>query len=170
MKNYANRLDVKGTCQYVFPSANCKAGRRSRWHVAASLRDALSWPPKSVKRWDGGNGRPPWPQDWPDGGRLSCSWRQGPPNPLWRRRSACNARWSATGPSGFSPSAWMTWRTPLAVEPKKGYGHCYDRTWQREFLTFLEALDAEVDEHIRTVHLVCGHASTRHGKEVRKWL
>ena len=52
----------------------------------------------------------------------------------------------------------------------KVYGHGYDRKRQREFLTCLEALDVEVDEHIRTIHLVCDHVSTHHGKEVRKWL
>jgi hypothetical protein len=322
MKNYANWLDVKGTCRYVFPSANCKARRRSLWHVAASLRYALSWPPKSVKRWNGGNGQPPLPQDWPDGGGLSYYWRQGPPNPLWHRRSACNAPWSANGPNVFSPSVWMASRTPLAVGPKgvfppevaihvvhlacerpdlvgrslsqwdcaelarqlitegivedisastvrrilaahqlkpwrqhlwlypkhprdaafyatvaelidlytrplradeivlsldektslqprprpsltlparphhlpnrveheykragalnlfaafdtrsgKVYGHSYDRKRQRECIAFLEAVDVEVDEHVRTIHLVCDNVSTHHGKEVRKWL
>ena len=52
----------------------------------------------------------------------------------------------------------------------KVYGHCYDRKRQREFLTFLEAVEVEVDEHIRTIHLVCDNVSTHHGKEVRKWL
>jgi len=28
----------------------------------------------------------------------------------------------------------------------------------------------EVDEHIRTLHLVCDHVSAPHGKKVRKWL
>ena len=321
MKNYANWLDVKGMCRYVFPRANCKARRRSRWHVAASLRYALSWPPKSVTRWNGGNGRPPVPQDWPDGGRFSYYWRQGPPNPLWRRRSACNAPWSASGPHAFSPSVWTASRTPLAVGPTgvfppevaihvvrlacerpdmlsrslspwdgaelarqlitegivedisastvrrilaapqlkpcrqhlgldpkhpraaafyatvaelidlytrplradeivlsrdektslqprprpsltlparphhlpnrvehedkragalpllaafdtrsgKAYGHAYDRKRQREFIAVLEAVEVEVDEHIRTIHLVCDHVSTHQGQEVRQW-
>ena len=290
--------------------------------MAASLRYVLSSPLKSVRRWNGGNGRPPLPPAWPDGGRLSCYWRQGSPNPLWRRRSACNAPWSASGPNVFSPSAWTASRTPLAVGPKgvfppevaihvvrlacerpdmlsrslsqwdchelarqliaegiveeisastvrrilaahqlkpwrhqlwlhpkhprdatfyatvaelidlytrhlrademvlsvdektslqprprpsptlparphhlpnrveheykragalnlfaafdtrsgKVYGHCYDRKRQWEFIAFLEAVDVEVDEHIRTIHLVCDNVSTHHGKEVRKWL
>jgi DNA-binding Lrp family transcriptional regulator len=50
------------------------------------------------------------------------------------------------------------------------YGHCYDRKRQREFMAFLEAVDVEVDEHIRTIHLVCDNVSTHHGKESRKWL
>jgi transposase len=50
------------------------------------------------------------------------------------------------------------------------YGHCYDRTRQREFIAFLEAVDVEVDEHIRTIHLVCDNVSTHHGKEVGKWV
>jgi hypothetical protein len=36
----------------------------------------------------------------------------------------------------------------------KVYGHCYDRKRQQEFLAFLQAVDVEVDEHIRTIHLV----------------
>jgi transposase len=50
------------------------------------------------------------------------------------------------------------------------YGHCYERKRQREFIAFLEALDAEIDEHIHTIHLVCDNVSTHHGKEVRTWL
>jgi transposase len=34
----------------------------------------------------------------------------------------------------------------------------------------LETLEAEIDERIRTIHLVCNHVSTPHGKEVRQWL
>jgi transposase len=30
-------------------------------------------------------------------------------------------------------------------------------------------LAAELDEHIRAIHLVCDNVSTHHGKEVRKW-
>ena len=64
------------------------------------------------------NGRPPLPPGWPAGGRLFCSWRQGSPNPRWRRRSACNAPSSASGPNALSPSVWTAWQTPLAVEPR----------------------------------------------------
>jgi transposase len=49
------------------------------------------------------------------------------------------------------------------------YGHCYDRKRQREFIAFLEAVDVEVEADIRTIHLVCDHVSTHHGKEVRQW-
>jgi transposase len=52
----------------------------------------------------------------------------------------------------------------------KVYGHGYERKRQREFITFLEALDEELDEHIRTIHLVCDNVSTHHGQEVQKWL
>ena len=52
----------------------------------------------------------------------------------------------------------------------KVYGHCYARTRQRAFIDFLETVDVEIDEHICTIHLVCDHVSTPHGKEVRKWL
>jgi transposase len=50
------------------------------------------------------------------------------------------------------------------------YGHCYDRKRQREFMTFLEALDVEIDERIHTIHLICDNVSTHHGQDVRKWL
>jgi transposase len=49
------------------------------------------------------------------------------------------------------------------------YGQCYARKRQQEFIAFLEHLDCEVPEHIRTIHLVCDNVSTHHGKEVRKW-
>jgi hypothetical protein len=52
----------------------------------------------------------------------------------------------------------------------KVYGHGYARTRQRAFIDFLETVDVEIDEHICTIHLVCDHVSTHHGKEVRKWL
>jgi hypothetical protein len=51
----------------------------------------------------------------------------------------------------------------------KVYGHCDDRKRQREFIAFLEALEAEIDAHIQTIHLVCDHVRTHHGKEVRQW-
>jgi hypothetical protein len=50
------------------------------------------------------------------------------------------------------------------------YGHCYARKRQREFIAFLEALEAAIDAHIQTIHLVCDHVSMHHGKEVRQWL
>ena len=34
----------------------------------------------------------------------------------------------------------------------------------------LEAVDVEVAERIRTIHLVCEYVSTHHGQEVRQWL
>jgi hypothetical protein len=52
----------------------------------------------------------------------------------------------------------------------KVYGHGYDRKRQREFMAFLEAVEVEVEGHIRTIHLVCDNVSTHHGKEVRQWL
>jgi DDE superfamily endonuclease len=52
----------------------------------------------------------------------------------------------------------------------KVYGPCYARQRQRECIALLETLDAEIDEYIRTIHLVCDHVSMHHGKEVRKWL
>ena len=52
----------------------------------------------------------------------------------------------------------------------KVYGQGYERTRQRECLAFLETLEAEIDARIRTIHLVCDHVSTHHGKEVCQWL
>jgi DDE superfamily endonuclease len=50
------------------------------------------------------------------------------------------------------------------------YGQCYERKRQQEFIAFLEVLDREIDEQIRTIHLVCDNVSTHHGKDVSKWL
>jgi transposase len=50
------------------------------------------------------------------------------------------------------------------------FGQCYPRKRQQEFMAFLEQLDAEIDQHVTTIHLVCDNVSTHHGKEVRKWL
>lgn len=52
----------------------------------------------------------------------------------------------------------------------KVFGHCYARKRQQEFIAFLEQLDAEIDQKIRTIHLVCDNISTHHGKEVRHWV
>jgi hypothetical protein len=59
-----------------------------------------------------------------------------------------------------------------AVDTRSGrvYGHWYDRKRQREVIDVLEALDREIDAQIKTIHLVCDHVSTHHGKEVRTWL
>jgi len=48
------------------------------------------------------------------------------------------------------------------------FGQCYPRKRQQEFITFLEQLDTEIGHHIKTIHLVCDHVSTHHGKEVCK--
>jgi DDE superfamily endonuclease len=52
----------------------------------------------------------------------------------------------------------------------QGYGHCDDRKRQRECMAFLEALDREIHECVRTLHLVCDNVSTPHGQEVQQWL
>jgi transposase len=49
------------------------------------------------------------------------------------------------------------------------YGQCYARKRQQECLAFLEHLDREIAEHIRTIHLVCDHVSTHHGQDVTQW-
>jgi hypothetical protein len=121
MNNYANWLDLKGACRYLLPTTHGKVGRRLLWHAAASLHCTFSCLPKSVRRWNGGNVRPPLRQDWPAGGRLSSCWQQGPRNLRRRRRSACNGPWSATGPSVFSPSVWTGSPTPLAAAPRVGF-------------------------------------------------
>jgi transposase len=50
------------------------------------------------------------------------------------------------------------------------YGQCYGRKRQEEFIAFLEYLDREITEPIRTVHLVCDNVSTHHGKDVTRWI
>jgi DDE superfamily endonuclease len=49
------------------------------------------------------------------------------------------------------------------------YGPCDARQRQQECIAFLEHLDQEIAEHIRTIHLVCDHVSTHHGQEVTRW-
>jgi transposase len=49
------------------------------------------------------------------------------------------------------------------------YGQCDARKRQQECITFLEYLDQEIAEHIRTIHLVCDNVSTHHGQEVTRW-
>jgi hypothetical protein len=57
-----------------------------------------------------------------------------------------------------------------AFDTRSGHvdGHGDERKRQREFITFLEALDAEIDESIRPIHFGCDHVSTHYGKEVQK--
>jgi transposase len=49
-------------------------------------------------------------------------------------------------------------------------GQCYERKRQQECIAFLEGLDREIDEPIRTIHLVCDNVSTHQGKDGSKWL
>ena len=50
------------------------------------------------------------------------------------------------------------------------FGQCYPRKRQQEFIIFLEQLDMEIEQHIKTIHIVCDNVRTHHGKEVRKWV
>lgn len=50
------------------------------------------------------------------------------------------------------------------------YGRTFDRKRQKEFIAFLEHLDAETPASVTTIHLVLDNVSTHHGKEVRAWL
>jgi transposase len=50
------------------------------------------------------------------------------------------------------------------------YGQCYERKRQREFIAFLEHLDAAIPGKIKTIHMVCDNARSHHGKQVRQWL
>jgi DDE superfamily endonuclease len=104
MKRYPNLLDYQEACRYLWPSPNHSPGRRSRWHAAGSLHGALSYPSKSGRPWNAGNGRPPWPP--------------GTPSPRGLRRLACHGPWSGSGPSGVSRSAWIVSRTPPAAGPR----------------------------------------------------
>jgi hypothetical protein len=58
-----------------------------------------------------------------------------------------------------------------AFDPRSGrvYGQCYARKRPQECLAFLEDVAQEIAQHIRTIHLVCDHVSTPHGKAVTKW-
>jgi transposase len=49
------------------------------------------------------------------------------------------------------------------------YGQCYERKRQRECIAFLAYLDQAIAAHIRTIHRVCDHVSTHHGKEATRW-
>jgi transposase len=59
----------------------------------------------------------------------------------------------------------------VAFDPRsgQGYGPCYDRKRQEEGIAFLEHLDREMAEPIRTLHRVGANVSTHHGKEVTRW-
>ena len=63
------------------------------------------------------------------------------------------------------------WNLFAAFDTRTGqvYGQCHSRKRQREFLSFLAHLDAEIPPAIKTIHLVCDKVSTPHGKEVQKW-
>jgi transposase len=50
------------------------------------------------------------------------------------------------------------------------YGPCDERKRQQEFIAFLEHVDHAMTAAMKTIHLVCDHVSTHHGKKVRKWL
>jgi len=50
------------------------------------------------------------------------------------------------------------------------YGRAFDRKRQKEFIAFLEHLDAELPASVTTIHLVLDNVSTHHGKEARVWL
>lgn len=50
------------------------------------------------------------------------------------------------------------------------YGQCTGRKRQREFIAFLESLDAVIPATIKTIHIVCDNARAHHGQEVRRWL
>ena len=118
MKRYANLLDRESTCRYLLPSPNLLAGRRSRWHAAASPHDVCCCPPKHATPWNTGSGPPPSPPGWHAGGRLFSSWPRDTPSLTWRARWAFNGRWCARGPSAFSPSVWRGSPTPLPAGPR----------------------------------------------------
>ena len=50
------------------------------------------------------------------------------------------------------------------------YGETFDRKRQKEFIQFLEKLDADIPAKVTTIHLVLDNVSTHHGKQVRAWL
>ena len=111
-------LDFEFTCRYSFRCPPWLDRRRLLWHGAANHPDALCCLLRSTPPWNAGNGRPPSPRGWCAGGKLSSSWRLGPPNPTWLRWSEFNGRWSASGPNAFWRSAWRGSQTPLAAVPR----------------------------------------------------
>jgi len=52
----------------------------------------------------------------------------------------------------------------------KVFGRSYDRKRQKEFIAFLESLDADIPRSITTIHMVVDNISTHRGKQVRAWL
>jgi transposase len=52
----------------------------------------------------------------------------------------------------------------------RGYGECFYRKRQVEFITFLEQLDGAIPETTTTIHLLCDNVSVHHGRKVRRWL
>jgi transposase len=50
------------------------------------------------------------------------------------------------------------------------YGQCYARKRQREFIAFLEYLDAEIPAKVTSIQLICDNARPHHGKQVHEWL
>jgi hypothetical protein len=118
MKNYPNWLDFEDACRYLWPRQHCTAGRRSRWHAAANHPCTLSYPSKSARPWNGGNGRPPSRQGWHVVGRSFSSWLRGTRKPRWPRPWVSNGPWCANGPGGFALNAWMAWLTPPAAVPR----------------------------------------------------
>jgi transposase len=52
----------------------------------------------------------------------------------------------------------------------KVFGPGYPRKRQLELMAFLEQWAAELDHHVKAIHLVGDNGSTHHGKEVRTWV
>jgi transposase len=50
------------------------------------------------------------------------------------------------------------------------YGQLYERKRQAEFIAFLEHLEAQLPETIKTIHLVCDNLKVHSGKQVQAWL
>jgi transposase len=50
------------------------------------------------------------------------------------------------------------------------YGQTFERKRQAEFLLFLEHLEAQFPEKIKTIHLVCDNLKVHSGKQVQEWL
>src|ERR1700734_1667917 len=52
----------------------------------------------------------------------------------------------------------------------KVYAHTAERKRQKEFIEFLEKLDAAIPEHITKIHLVMDNLRMHTGKQVQEWL
>jgi hypothetical protein len=69
----------------------------------------------------------------------------------------------------YTPAGALNLFAAFATRSGKVYGQGDERKRQGAFRAVLEVLEAEIDECIRLIHLVCDPVSTHQGKAVRTW-